>query len=95
MRDARDASALVHDVVPAAELDRRIEQILGELRTAAPTAIAAAKHIVRAVLHADTAERATTLTTHAIAQQRTSPEGQEGLRAFLEHRPASWHDTSI
>jgi len=26
----------------------------------------------------------------AIARQRVSPEGQEGLRAFLDKRPARW-----
>ena len=30
------------------------------------------------------------LTSRAIAEQRVSPEGQEGLRAFLEKRKPSW-----
>jgi len=30
------------------------------------------------------------LTVEAIASQRVTPEGQEGLRAFLEKRPAAW-----
>ena len=30
------------------------------------------------------------LTVDAIARQRVSPEGQEGLRAFLEKRTAAW-----
>ena len=29
----------------------------------------------------------------AIARQRVSEDGQEGLRAFLERRPPSWHAT--
>ena len=29
-------------------------------------------------------------TARWIAERRTSDEGQEGLRAFLEKRPASW-----
>jgi methylglutaconyl-CoA hydratase len=82
---------LVHHVVPAAELDARIATILDEFRTAAPTAIAAAKAVVRDVVAA-TPDAATALTARAIAKQRTSPEGQEGLRAFLERRPATWHD---
>jgi methylglutaconyl-CoA hydratase len=83
---------LVHHVVPFEELDRRIGTILDEFRTAGPTAIAEAKCIVRDVLAASTAEDATSITTRAIAHQRTTPEGQEGLRAFLERRAASWHD---
>ena len=57
----------------------------------APSAIAAAKAVVRDVVAATPGE-ATALTARAIAKQRTSPEGQEGLRAFLERRPAAWHD---
>jgi methylglutaconyl-CoA hydratase len=30
------------------------------------------------------------LTATAIAEQRASPEGQEGLRAFLEKRTPGW-----
>ncbi len=82
---------LVHHVVPAAELDARIAAILDEFRTASPAAIAAAKALVRNVVAA-TPDEATALTARAIAEQRTSPEGQEGLRAFLERRPAGWHD---
>lgn len=82
---------LVHHVVPPEELDARVTAILDELRTASPSAIAAAKAVVRDVVAA-TPDEATALTTHAIAKQRTSPEGQEGLRAFLERRPAAWHD---
>ena len=43
----------------------------------------AAKHLARAPLTADE-------TAHLIATHRTSPEGQEGLRAFLEKRKANW-----
>ena len=82
---------LVHHVVAAGEIDARIATILDEFRTAAPTAIAAAKAVVRDVVAA-TPDEATALTARAIAKQRTSPEGQEGLRAFLERRPAAWHD---
>jgi methylglutaconyl-CoA hydratase len=82
---------LVHYVVPADQLDARIDVILEEFRTAAPSAVAAAKAVVRDV-SAATPDEATALTARAIAKQRTSVEGQEGLRAFLERRPASWHD---
>jgi methylglutaconyl-CoA hydratase len=82
---------LVHRVVPAADLDTTIAGILEEFRTASPSAIAAAKALVRDVPAAAPGE-ATALTARAIAKQRTSSEGQEGLRAFLERRPAGWHD---
>ena len=83
---------LVHHVVPASELDARVAAIVDEFRTAGPGAVAAAQARVRDVSAATPAE-ATALTARAIAKQRTTPEGQEGLRAFLERRSASWHDT--
>ena len=63
-----------------ADLDDAVERILGELRTAGPKAARAAK---RLVLEAplDGPE-----TARRIAERRTSDEGQEGLRAFLERR---------
>jgi methylglutaconyl-CoA hydratase len=89
--DAAHAQAigLVHEVVPAAELDAAVERRVAELRTAGPAAIAAAKLVVRRVLD-DTYDETRATTTQAIARQRVSPEGQEGLRAFLERRPANF-----
>lgn len=89
--DARHAEAigLVHDVVPMGDLDAAVEGRLAELRTAGPSAIAAAKLLVRRVLD-NPYDDSRTITTQAIAKQRVSPEGQEGMRAFLERRPASF-----
>ena len=80
---------LVHEVVPERELDAAVERRLAELRSAGPSAIAAAKLVVRRVLD-NAYDDSRTITTEAIARQRVSPEGQEGLRAFLERRPASF-----
>jgi methylglutaconyl-CoA hydratase len=80
---------LVHEVVPAADLDGAIERVLDELRSAGPTATAAAKLLVRRVLD-NTYDASRAITTQAIAQQRVSSEGQEGLRAFLERRSPSF-----
>ncbi len=80
---------LVHHVVAAAELDARIEAVTIEFATAGPAAIAAAKRLIGEVASASPAETKT-ITTRAIARARTSPEGQEGLRAFLERRVAGW-----
>jgi methylglutaconyl-CoA hydratase len=55
--------------------------------------VASAKALVRNVSTASTPDEATALTAREIARIRTTDEGQEGLRAFLERRPASWHDT--
>ncbi|MGB8908294.1 MAG: enoyl-CoA hydratase-related protein [Candidatus Cybelea sp.] len=82
---------LVHEVVPAAELDDAVERWLAELHSAGPNAIAAAKQLVHRVLDGSY-DASRSITTEAIARQRVSPEGQEGLRAFLERRPAKFSD---
>jgi methylglutaconyl-CoA hydratase len=72
---------LVHEV--ADELDAAVARIVAELRTAGPEA---ARHAKKLVL-----ERPDGLgTERRIAQRRTSEEGQEGLKAFLEKRDPSW-----
>jgi methylglutaconyl-CoA hydratase len=80
---------LVHHVVSSDQLDERIEAVAREVATAGPGAIAAAKRLIAEVGETTYAETKT-LTAKAIASQRTTPEGQEGLRAFLERRTASW-----
>lgn len=83
---------LVHEVVPAGELDSAVEKEIELLLQGGPEAQAAAKHLVRQVCHADTnAENHLQQTTaKLIAQMRVSEEGQEGLSAFLEKRKPRW-----
>jgi methylglutaconyl-CoA hydratase len=87
--DRARAIGLIHESVPEASLDRAVDRVLGELRTAGPQAVAAAKRLIPAV-SAASYEDSKTLTAQAIAKQRVTPEGQEGLRAFLERQPASF-----
>lgn len=85
---------LVHEVVegePA--LDAAVDVAIGDLLSAGPTAARAAKAIVREVRglpHESTRWH----TARRIAAQRTSQEGQEGLRAFLEKREPGWRTRS-
>ncbi|MBW3612550.1 MAG: enoyl-CoA hydratase/isomerase family protein [Chloroflexi bacterium] len=81
---------LIHEIVEdEAALNDRIAGILDELRSAGPTAIRGAKALARAprLLGAEEAHRR---TPSAIARQRTTEEGQEGLRAFVEKRSPDW-----
>jgi len=80
---------LVHAVVPAAQLDSTVERYVGELLTAGPEAIAAAKALIPQVWGRAPLE-AMSITASAIAARRVSTEGQEGLRAFLRKRSPSW-----
>jgi len=80
---------LVHEVVAEDYLDDAVERVLGELRSAGPSAVAAAKALIHTVRAAEYDE-SKRITARAIATQRVSDEGQEGLRAFLERRPAGF-----
>jgi methylglutaconyl-CoA hydratase len=81
---------LVHEVLPdEAALDARVDAVVDELLGAGPTAVRAAKSLVRA--HRDLAAAAFAAEALDVAaRQRVSPEGQEGLGAFLEKRAPSW-----
>ena len=76
---------LVHEV--SADLDRAVERALGELRSAGPEAVRAAK---RLVLDGPLGDE----TSTRIAERRVSAEGQAGVRAFLEKRPPPWRSES-
>ncbi len=80
---------LVHQVVPKEELDAAVDRYLDELLGASPTGIAAAKALIPQVWERSPQD-AMTITVDAIAAQRVSLEGQEGLKAFLEKRKPSW-----
>src|SRR5579863_9134074 len=69
--DARRAQAiaLVHEVVPAAELNDAVERALRELLSAGPAAVSAAKLLLRRVLD-NPYDESRAITTRAIAQQR-------------------------
>jgi methylglutaconyl-CoA hydratase len=73
--------ALVHEV--DADLDAAVERILAELRSAGPRA---ARHAKKLVLDRPDGPE----TARRIAERRTSTEGQEGLRAFLDRRSPEW-----
>jgi methylglutaconyl-CoA hydratase len=80
---------LVHAVVPPQELDAKVDEYVHEILSAGPEGIAASKALIREVWGRPPAD-AMMLTTSAIAARRVSPEGQEGLHAFLEKRKPSW-----
>jgi methylglutaconyl-CoA hydratase len=80
---------LVHEVVAPTELDAAVNRYLQELLSAGPEAIAAAKALIPMVWGRPIAD-AMPITAAAIATRRVSPEGQEGLRAFLEKRKPRW-----
>ena len=80
---------LVHAIGEAQELDRLVAKYVNDLVTSAPEAVAAAKQLIAEVA-TRTATSASEYTIDAIAERRVSPEGQEGMTAFLAKRPPTW-----
>jgi methylglutaconyl-CoA hydratase len=72
---------LVHEV--ADNLDEAVDGIVGEILTAGPNAVRAAKRLIHERPQGEG-------TAQIAARLRSGEEGQEGLRAFLERRTASW-----
>jgi methylglutaconyl-CoA hydratase len=83
---------LVHVVASAAEIDARVDVYLKEVLTAAPEAVMTIKGLIHRVAGRDPAD-VRGLTAETLATRRASDEGQEGMRAFLEKRRATWQIT--
>ncbi len=87
--DTAKAIGLVHEVVPSADLDLAVAGITAAIAGNGPLAVAAAKRLIRENT-ALARDQAIENSVKAIAGLRTSPEGQEGLGAFLEKRRPAW-----
>lgn len=81
---------LLHEVVAEEELDTAVQRQASHLLKAGPVAAAQAKALVRAVLPHVDRDALDGATADLIAALRVSPEGQEGLTAFLDKRKPSW-----
>ena len=93
--DAQEALrvGLVHSVVTDGELDAAVSRIVGELLNGGPKAIAASKELIAHVIGRPIDHVLAEETATRIAQIRVSPEGQEGIAAFLDKRAAAWTKT--
>jgi len=81
---------LIHETFAATDqMDRWIDETSRTLSANGPLAMAAAKRVLSDVAGTSWDE-IQTLTTKHIADLRVSPEGQEGLKAFLEKRKPKW-----
>ncbi len=92
--DAREAEriGLVHRCVSAEDLDAAVTAEIERLMAAGPVAVREAKALVQRIAYPDSKHRRAVDEENAelIAALRVSSEGQEGLRAFFERRPAQW-----
>jgi len=95
--DAAEARSigLLHFTASAEQLDAAVATQVDHLLRGGPEALRAAKKLVRRVtgpgdrdVHFDALGEE---TARLLAVLRVSPEGREGLSAFLERRKPKWH----
>ncbi|MFC5695132.1 gamma-carboxygeranoyl-CoA hydratase [Pseudomonas sp. GCM10022186] len=83
---------LLAECYPAEELDEALNDWTANLLQNSPQAMSATKDLLREVGSGALSPNLRRYTESAIARIRVSPEGQEGLRAFLEKRKPSWQE---
>jgi methylglutaconyl-CoA hydratase len=82
---------LLHEIVPGEEqLDEAIGEIIDSLLKNSPNAQAECKALLRAVTGQPIDESINEETAQRISRVHASPEGKEGLFAFLEKRKPNW-----
>jgi methylglutaconyl-CoA hydratase len=89
--DVAHRIGLVHWIAVPNELDDVVNQKVSEIVSSGPVASREAKELI-SELAGSQRDEWRNLTSRRIARLRTSAEGQEGLRAFLEKRIPSWLD---
>ena len=89
--DARAAlqAGLVNHVAPAAELDAKVEALVGKIAAAAPTAIRRGKYAIKAMAGM-AFEEALAYAEAQIAVMPQTEDAREGLAAFNEKRRPRW-----
>jgi methylglutaconyl-CoA hydratase len=81
---------LVHRVVDDADsLDAAVNDTLSQLMSSGPEAVRACKRLI-AYVAAHPLDDSIPYTIEAIAERRVSPEGQQGMNAFLRKEKAPW-----
>jgi methylglutaconyl-CoA hydratase len=81
---------LAHEAVAANALDDRIRFFTTALSAGGPASQARAKQLVLALGSQPLTDALVDRTAQAIAAQRASAEGREGLAAFFAKRPPAW-----
>jgi methylglutaconyl-CoA hydratase len=83
-------AGLIDMVLPEGSIDEFISMLTDSLTGNAPGAMGDAKRLVNDVAGQKIDHGLMEETAKRIARARVSPEGQEGVGAFLEKRKASW-----
>ena len=92
---ARSAHAMnvVHELFESkADAVQAVEKMIATLHKNGPEATRACKRLIFDVAGKAIDDDVIQLTSQAIAEIRNTPEGQEGLGAFLEKRLPAWQE---
>jgi methylglutaconyl-CoA hydratase len=81
---------LVNEIAKTATLDSTIGSLCVSLLAGSPAAQAATKRLLADVVEAPIDDVLLAATAKCIADARVSPEGREGIAAFLDKRSPSW-----
>lgn len=88
-------AGLVQKVAPESHLAEALAHAVKNFQDAGPEAVRETKKLLRSVTDLSWSE-AKAETARVISERRTSTEGQEGLKSFLEKRSPNWkalHDS--
>lgn len=85
-------SGLVHEAVPVEQLDSRVSDFIATLSQGGPEAVRETKKLINELWDLNFSE-SKKATSKVIAERRSSEEGQDGLRSFLEKRRPKWQGT--
>lgn len=85
---------LLAECYPAEELEQAVQDWTANLLLNSPQAMRVSKELMREVGSGALSPNLRRYTENAIARIRVSPEGQEGLNAFLEKRKPGWQTNS-
>lgn len=80
---------LINAAVPAADLDRRVGDVVEDILLGAPGALAATKRLLTEIPALDF-DAAMAWATQLSGQLFGSEEAAEGMQAYLEKRPPRW-----
>ncbi len=83
---------LIHQHINDQELDQAIDQQLSLLLEGGPAAQQASKRLLHEIsnLNSEDRDMITARTAKTLARLRKSPEGREGVQAFLQKRKPNW-----
>jgi methylglutaconyl-CoA hydratase len=87
---AAHSMGFVHQVVEPGDLDATVDGFVEILLKNGPAAMTACKELIAAVANKPISEAVLNDTAKRIADIRATPEGKEGIAAFLEKRKPAW-----